>query len=72
MVEEVFGKMFLGNVFEVLISRDIFLCCEVEMVEIEGEKGMIGVKKVLPEGGNESPHPAGRSFFSYISSRRIG
>ena len=32
MAEKVFGKMFLGDVFEVLISRDIFLCCEVEMV----------------------------------------
>ena len=72
MVEKVFGKKFLGDVFEVLISRDIFLRCEVEMVEIEGEKGTIGVKKVLPEGENEAPRLAGRSFFSYISSRRIG
>ena len=42
------------------------------MVEIEGEKGTIGIKKVLPEGENEAPRLAGQSFFSYISSRRIG
>ena len=72
MLGKIFGKMFLEDVFEVLISRDIFLCCEVEMVEIEGEKGTIGAKKVLPEGENEAPRLAGQSFFSYISSRRIG
>ena len=37
MAEKVFGKMFLGDVFEVLISRDIFLCCKTKALRTCGK-----------------------------------
>ena len=35
--ERISGKMFLENVFEVLISRDIFLCCKMKALRTCGK-----------------------------------
>ena len=37
MAEKVFGKMFLVDVFEVLISGSIFLCCKMKVLRICGK-----------------------------------
>ena len=47
MAEKVSGKMFLGNVFEALISRDIFLHCKTKALRTCGKNPECKTEKVF-------------------------